>query len=314
MCCIGWTSVLSADRKRPARCRQFYRADASSSSEGYFADSRSPDRQPVNQLRSRGEQLTFRILRQLGSSSRTGRNSHHSSERCDRCEEAANSDMQNRRLHACAVLLFLVISIAVPCRAQQFPTLGVSNYVGQNVSSIDVAGRPGISYDSVQSDVAVKPNQPLTEKDVNATVSALKDRLGVKDVAVNLQPSAEGVQIEFVLRPAVWVGMYDFPGALGEFPYTRLLQVSNYNPQTPYSASDIKEGEDSLTQFFRQQGYFRAEVNAKLVEEEQHELVNVQFQTHLGIRARLGKVSLEGATPEETAYLQTRLRSVMAKL
>src|SRR5580704_18550676 len=116
-------------------------------------------------------------------------------------------------------------------RAQQVPGVPVSSYEGQNVSSVDVAGRPDVTLDSVQGLIAVKPNQPLTQDAVDASVSVLKASPGVTDVRVDLQPSADGVQVEFVLRPAMYIGMYEFTGALKEFTYTRLLQVANNNAQ-----------------------------------------------------------------------------------
>ena len=144
----------------------------------------------------------------------------------------------------------------------------------------------------MQGLIAVKPNQPLSQDAVNATVTALKDSPGVTDVHVDLQPSADGVQVEFVLRPAMYIGMYQFPGALNEFTYTRLLQVANYNPQTPYSANDIGQAEDALTTFFRQHGYFLAEVETKLEQDKQNGLINVAFQSHLGKRAKIRQESI----------------------
>ncbi len=199
-------------------------------------------------------------------------------------------------------------------QAQQFPSLGVSSYAGQKVSSVDIAGRPDVSFDSVAHDIAVEPNKPLSADDVDASVAALKHESGVRDVRIDLQPSAEGVQVTFILAPAMYVGMYEFPGALKEFSYTRLLQVANYNAQMPYSATDIAEAEDALVKFYRQQGYFKAEVRSELSEDKEHDLVDVLFRTYLGKRAKFGQINLQGATPEETAYLQKKLRSVMARL
>jgi|HubBroStandDraft_5_1064220.scaffolds.fasta_scaffold04824_3 outer membrane protein insertion porin family len=215
----------------------------------------------------------------------------------------------------CQLTAVATVLLCLPAGAQlQGPTLGVSSYVGQNVSSVEVAGRPDVSYTDVQGLIAVKPNQPLTEEQVKATITALKDSPGVTDVHVDLQPSADGVQVEFVLRPAMYVGMYQFPGALNEFTYTRLLQVANYNPQTPYSATDIAQSEDALANFFRQHGYFLAEVQSKLQQDKQNGIVNVLFEVHLGKRAKFGKIDLQGITPEETAYLQKKLRAVMARI
>jgi len=198
--------------------------------------------------------------------------------------------------------------------SQAFPSLGVQSYIGQKVSSVDVAGRPDVSFDSVAKEIAIAPNKPLDQHDVDATVAALKHESGVRDVRVDLQPSADGVQVTFILAPAMYIGIYQFPGVLSQFSYTRLLQVANYNAQMPYSATDIAQSKDALVNFFRQQGYFKAEVGSQLAQDKEHELVNVLFRTNLGMRAKFGQIKLEGSTPEETAYLQKKLRSTMARL
>ena len=66
--------------------------------------------------------------------------------------------------------------------------------------------------------------------------------------------------------------------------------------------------------FFRQHGYFLAEVRSEVEPESDFGLVNVVFHTDLGVRAKIGKINLAGASPEETNYLQRKLRSVMARL
>jgi len=213
----------------------------------------------------------------------------------------------------CLVAVVLSAFVAISF-AQAIPNIGVSSYVGQNVSSVTVAGRPDVSFSSVQNLISVEPDKPLVKKDVDATVSALEQRPGVTHVRVDLAPSAEGVQVTFVLQPAMYIGMYEFPGALKQFAYTRLLQVTNYYAPAPYSAPDVRNGEDALVQFFREQGFFEAEVHSELKEDHEHGLVNVSFVTSLGRRAKIGNVDLAGATPEETAYLQAKLHSLIARL
>ncbi|HUI84164.1 MAG TPA: POTRA domain-containing protein, partial [Candidatus Binatia bacterium] len=174
---------------------------------------------------------------------------------------------------AAAALALTLLPLAV--RAQEAPGLGLSSYIGQNVSSTGIAGRPDTTFDSVQELIAVKPGRPLTQGDVDSSVARLKQHPGVNEVGLDLQPSADGVRVRFILEPALYVGMYRFPGALNEFSYTRLLQVANYNAQMPYSATDVTHAEDALVQFYRQQGYFRAEVRSQLEEDPEHGLVNV---------------------------------------
>src|SRR5215469_141480 len=178
--------------------------------------------------------------------------------------------------------------------AQQSPDQTVSAYAAQNISSVDVAGRPDVTYNGVQSAISVKHGQPLQQTDVDAAIAALRQRTGVQDIALDLQPEADGVRVVFILRPAIYVGMYEFPGALKDFSYSRLLQVANYNPQTPYSASDVQRGEDALVQFFRQEGYFLAEVRPEIERVGDSGLVNVMFHTNLDTKAKIGSIHLTG--------------------
>jgi len=218
----------------------------------------------------------------------------------------------NMRWERLAVgLPFLVLLAST--HAQQLPTFEVSFYIGQNVSSVDIAGRPDVTLKKVQDLISVSPGKPLSQKDIDSSIAALKQLGGFQDVKLDLQPLADGVRLTFILEPAVYVAMYNFPGALKEFTYSRLLQVANYNAEAPYSASVVQQAEDALIQFFRQQGYFLAEVSPEIVSPSPG-LVNIQFQTDLGAAAKIGDITLLGSTPEETNYLQQKLRSVMARL
>ena len=190
----------------------------------------------------------------------------------------------------------------------------LASYLGQNVSRVEVAGQPRFTYDKLQNAISVKPGQPLSQADVDASVNSLKHIAGISEVTLDLQPEANGVGVVFVVQPAVYVGMYQFPGATGKYSYSRLLHLANYATQAPYSNADVRRAEDSLVRFFQQDGYFEAEVHAETAIDSAHGLVNVLFSTALGRRAKVGEIRLEGATPQETAYLHKKLRSFMARL
>lgn len=209
----------------------------------------------------------------------------------------------------------LVFLHATRCaEAQETSQQQLSLYKGQNVSSVDVAGQPGITLSDVQNLITTKQGQPLEQKQVEGDVNTLIEKGGYKGVRLDIEPESSGVRLVFVLQPATYVGVYDFPGATKEFSYARLLQVANYNAQSPYSATDVRNSEDSLVQFFREHGYFRAEVHSQLVIDQAHSLVNIFFQTDLGEKARFGRIDLQGANPQETEYLHRKLRSLMARL
>ncbi len=198
--------------------------------------------------------------------------------------------------------------------AQQTPDQTLALYSGQTVSSVEVAGQPGVTFESVRNLITVKQGSPLTQTEVDTSIKALKERGGFQGAHVDIEPEADGVRVEFILQPAVYVSMYEFPGAVKEFPYSRLLQVANYQSQAPYSSTDVQQAVDALVQFFREQGYFLAEVRSEVVPDANHALAIVVFHTDLGVRARFGKIDISGATPQQTQYLQRELRTVMARI
>lgn len=190
----------------------------------------------------------------------------------------------------------------------------LSSYLGQNVAAVEVAGQPNETYDKLRDLITVKPGQPLRKADIDATIARLKQQASISNVTLAAEPVADGVQVTFVLEPAVYLGMYEFPGATGRYAYSRLLQVSSYPNQAPYSNQDVRHAEDALTHFFQQDGFFESEVRAETVIDSEHNLANVLFNTTLGRRAKIGQIQLQGANPQETAYLHGKLRSFMARL
>jgi outer membrane protein assembly factor BamA len=211
---------------------------------------------------------------------------------------------------------WLLLALCVPYAASQVSTNQqlLSSYFGQKVAAIEVAGQPDQTYAKLQNLIAVKTGQALTKADIDASIAQLEQQAHISGVTLDIEPQADGVQVTFVLHPAIYIGMYEFPGAVSRYSYSRLLQVSGYPSQAPFSNEDVRHGEDSLAHFFQRDGYFESEVHAESVVDSAHNLVNVLFNTSLGRRAKVGNIRLEGTTPEETAYLRSKLRSFTARL
>jgi outer membrane protein insertion porin family len=70
---------------------------------------------------------------------------------------------------------------------------------------------------------------------------------------LQIETEANGVRILLILEPAIYFGLFEFPGA-ERFTYSRLVQVANYPPEAPFNAGDIRRDQDSLLTFFREQG------------------------------------------------------------
>jgi outer membrane protein insertion porin family len=192
------------------------------------------------------------------------------------------------------------------------------SYEGQNVSSVEVAGRPDLSQSIIEPLLAQKAGEPLSREKIDQTIKNLESfsqgpNASIKNVQLRILPEANGIRLVFVLEPGIYIGMYEFPGA-ERFSYSRLLQVTNYQSQQPYSATDIQSAQSELQTFLRQTGFFLAQVNTSIETHPAYEIANVNFNVTLNRRAHIGKIIITGTSPEETQRLKGALGSIMARL
>jgi len=188
------------------------------------------------------------------------------------------------------------------------------SYEGQTVSSVEIAGQPDLNQSKLLPLLPQKAAQPFSKEKVEQSAAALRSTGQFKAVQVQIVPDIKGVRVLLVVQPGMYFGMYRFTGALGHFGYTQMLQIANYPPEGPYTNSDVNNAKASLVRYFQRNGFFEAQVKPELQQDPSHGIVNVDFITDLGRRAKFGNVTLEGATPQETAHLQSVLKSIMARL
>ncbi len=215
--------------------------------------------------------------------------------------------------------VFLILSCcfaALAAHAQESDRSAqtMQSYEGQNVSSMEIAGQPGLETSKYDALLQQKQGEPFSTEKIGATIDALKKSGGFQDVVLDLSPETSGVRVMFVAQPAYYVALYDFPGALKNYSYSRLIQIANYRAQEPYSQVDIHAGQAALEKFFHQTGFFQATVQPEIRINQEHRIVNVMFNTDLKRRARIGEVNLTGSSPEETAYLEAKVHGFMARL
>ena len=180
------------------------------------------------------------------------------------------------------------------------------------MTAIEVAGRPQSAPSEFEPLLVQKPNEPFSSDRVNRTLAALKASGKAKDVRVEVDAEADGVRVLFILEPADYFGIFQFPGA-GRFNYARLVQVANFQAQTPFNAADVEQDQKSLITFFRQQGYFQAKVNAEVVADPANGLANIQFACQLNHSAKFGTLDIEGVSAEETVPLSHSLQTFLAR-
>jgi outer membrane protein insertion porin family len=187
------------------------------------------------------------------------------------------------------------------------------SYEGQNVTAIEIAGRPGPDTSKLTPLFQQHPGEPFSKEKVDASIAALKSTGEFSEVQLQVEPEANGVRVLLILEPAIWFGMFEFPGA-ERFPYSKLVQIANYPPQAPYNASDVQRDSDALVRFFQQEGYFEAEVRPQVNLDVAHNVANVRFMVSLNRKAKFGVVAIADTTPEQAAKMSKSLQGIRARV
>jgi outer membrane protein insertion porin family len=186
------------------------------------------------------------------------------------------------------------------------------SYEGQHVATVELVANPKISVESLQPLVQQQAGEPYSGSKVENTISALQGTGRFTKVEVDVKPDPGGLRVTFTGEPALYFGIFDFPGATKSFSYSRLLQVVDIPNRTPYEQDLVSKAENNLHQFLVSAGYFQAEVQSEPQFDEAHMLANVVFHVDLGKRAKLGDVEVQGPEPAEADRLLRATRSLRA--
>jgi outer membrane protein insertion porin family len=212
-------------------------------------------------------------------------------------------------MRRCLLMLALTLLGSAELRAQQSSKV---SYEGQRVATVDLIANPKISVDSVRPLVQLKPGDTFQQKKVQATIEAMRKTGNFSKVEIGVKPDAAGLHVTFTLEPALYFGVFDFPGATKQFSYTRLLQVVDIPDQTAYKEETVAEAGGALLKFLVAAGFFQAQVRSEPLFDEQHLLANVTFHINLGKRAKVGKVTVVGPPQPEATRLAQQTKSLRA--
>jgi outer membrane protein insertion porin family len=186
------------------------------------------------------------------------------------------------------------------------------SYEGQTVAAVELVANPKISVESLKPLMQQQAGEPYSGSKVENTISALQGTGRFTNVEVDVKPDPGGLRVTFTLEPALYFGIFEFPGANKKFSYTRLLQVVDIPNRTAYKQDLLSKAADNLRQFFVSAGYFQAQVQPEPQFDETHMLANVVFHIDLEKRAKLGSVEVHGPEPGEANRLRRAARSPRA--
>jgi outer membrane protein insertion porin family len=208
--------------------------------------------------------------------------------------------------------IFVALAGLAHLECQQVTESSKVSYEGQRVAGVDLVANPKISVDSLRPLLQQRPGEAYSTSKVESTISALKQTGRFSKVELEVKPDPGGLHLTFTLEPALYFGIFQFPGATKRFTYTRLLQVIDVPNQTPYKQELVAKAGGALLEFLISSGYFQAQVRTEPQFDETHMLANVVFHVNLGKLAKVGHVEVRGPQPSEANHLLHATRSLRA--
>lgn len=211
-------------------------------------------------------------------------------------------------------LTLLSIVVSVSLWAQTKSSVGKQpSYEGQKVGSIELSANPKINVEQYRPLIVQKPGEPYSNKAIQESIQALEATNAFAKVDLKVVPDPAGLKLTFIMQPAYYIGLIQFPGALKRFTYARLLQAVDLPDQTVYQQSKISKAEDALHKLFESYGFFQAKVQTEVKNDDANQLANITFQVQLGKHAAIGKVDITGAPSSEDQKLEHTVRSLRAR-
>src|SRR5690242_18071518 len=218
--------------------------------------------------------------------------------------------MRSRRMALASWLLCVVISAGGASRAQS-PTQAVPtiNYERENVTAIDLASRPEADVEYLRDLIVQKRGEAYSNAKIQQSIAAVMATREFSSARVQVSPESGGLRLTFVLEPAYYLGLVQFPGAVPPFTYTRLLQVVTFSEGAPFLGRQMNDATGAMQTFLARSGYFAATVKPRTEIDNEHKLVNPVFEVTLNRRAKIGAVDFEGLSEAEARRERDALSS-----
>ena len=211
------------------------------------------------------------------------------------------------------MLLFLACWQRAAAQAEPQPST-YEGFEGRRISNVSLAAKPTMNVEEFRPLLKLKAGDAFSTAALRESVEALKNTKQFSQVQVKLEPQQDGLRVLFILQPAYYLGMVFFPGASKVYSYTQLLQIVNIAEQTAFADDSVGQAEGALINFFKSDGFYTATVHPEVQRDDAHRVVNVTFHCDLKQRAKIGRIDIQGATPEQTADVRHALTSWWAKI
>jgi outer membrane protein assembly complex protein YaeT len=188
------------------------------------------------------------------------------------------------------------------------PTTTVAPASGAVVTHIAFTADSGIDTSAFNQYLAVKIGEPLSIRNVQASVKSLFATGSFRDIRVDSSPSQGGVAIAFALYTNFRISLIDFDGLNGA-DRDRAMRTLTFHLGDVLSLNAVDHGAVAVQEMLKHSGYLDATVDPETSFLRAQSRATVVFHVTRGVHATVSTVTLDGdTTPFSKQELITKMK------
>ncbi len=177
------------------------------------------------------------------------------------------------------VALFICFAGA-PARAQ------TNSFEGQTIVEVQYSPSQPLDPADLAQLQPLKKGEPLHAADVARAIDGLFSSGRFQDIAVEAEPAEGGVIVRFVTTLTTFVGHVAVSGKVPAPPNrAQIINATPFNTGQAFRQEDVKTAENSISDLFKANGLYEAQVDSSVDPGPEAQLVVVTFKVKPGKRA-----------------------------
>ncbi len=215
--------------------------------------------------------------------------------------------------------MFLLVACSIrSLSAQSSPPIQEAlKYEGQRIVEIrfEPADQP-LNPSELNHKLPFQAGSAFHERDLRLAIQNLFATGRFSDLAVDATEAAGGVALRFITKRAYFVGRVVIRGVNAPPNSGELASATKLRLGTPYVDADRTQAMQSLLSLLRQNGFYRAKMDAQVEYRPHFEEANVIFDVDAGKRARFEQPVITGhpGRPEQSIVLSTHWKRLYGLL
>jgi outer membrane protein assembly complex protein YaeT len=170
-------------------------------------------------------------------------------------------------------------------------------FFGRPIRGVEYSHPAILHPDDLKRVQILKPGDALTEEDTAEAIDRLFATGMFEDIAVDVEPSADGVVVRFLTEPARFISGYavtggiNLPPSRGEITSTAQLQLG-----AKFRQEDVATAVDRINVLFQSNGLYEAKIAPEVKMDSPAQQVFVSFNIRTGKRAKYEMPVIHGET------------------